>query len=237
MDYYKNGTLMDYFNEVDYTPETTSYQWFAQLCSALQYVHGHHFAHRDVKMDNVLLDHRWRVRLADFGMCVTVERPRQRRNKRQHRQPRRNHRMVGCGDENNSTPSPLTDRLPTVNRSVCGSTQYMSPELLAHKPYHGQLADVWAAGVLLYCLVVGRFPFTGLDVKQVHQPPESPTPRLERKNFGKLQLVRTQNLEGKTFEKRSKSPEHVHLRYKTRYKMWKSEIRNKHYPNHVFDVI
>lgn len=169
MDYYKNGTLLEYFNEVNYTPETTAYQWFAQLCSALQYVHGHRFAHRDVKMDNVLLDHRWRVRLADFGMCVTVECPRQRRK---HRQPQQS-RMVGCGDENDSTPpSPL---LPTVNRSVCGSMQYMSPELLAHKPYHGQLADVWAAGVLLYCLVVGRFPFTGLDIKQAGTPAPSPS--------------------------------------------------------------
>lgn len=146
MDYYKNGTLMDYYNEVEYTPESMAYKWFAQLCAALEYVHDCRFAHRDVKMDNVLLDHQRHVRLADFGMCVAVERPR--------------HTDVcdrsGGGDDGDSALS-----VPVVNRSMCGSAQYMSPELLARGPYHGQLADVWAVGVLLYCLLVGRYPFAG----------------------------------------------------------------------------
>lgn len=148
MDYYKNGTLMDYYNEVSRTPEPLAYEWFAQLCAALEYVHGYGFAHRDVKMDNVLLDDRWRVRLSDFGMC-TVDRPRQ--TTRGATDPRRPCRRI-------------------ANRSVCGSAQYMSPELLAHVPYNGQLADAWAAGVLLYCLLAGRFPFSNeckCDANQV----------------------------------------------------------------------
>lgn len=135
MDYYPTGTLLDYYNEVDHTPESVAYGWFAQLCSALEFVHAQGFAHRDVKMENVLLDQQWHIRLTDFGLCVAVKRPRSRE---------------------------VASR-PVDNRSVCGTPKYMSPELLDGVPYNGQLADVWAAGVLLYCLVAGRFPFPAMD--------------------------------------------------------------------------
>ncbi len=35
----------------------------------------------------------------------------------------------------------------------------MSPELVMKKEYWGDLADVWAVGVLLFSLVSGVFPF------------------------------------------------------------------------------
>lgn len=137
MDFYKNGTLLDYSLEVDRTPEWLAYKWFAQLCAALEYVHWYGWAHRDVKMDNVLLDDRQRVRLADFGMCTFTGRP---------------SHGNGGGRE-------------AVDTSICGSKPYMSPELLAGAPYNGQLADVWATGVVLFCLVTGRFPFGDGDDK------------------------------------------------------------------------
>lgn len=167
MDYYKNGTLLDYCERMNYAPEPVAYEWFAQLCSALEYLHERRFAHRDIKTDNVLLDHRWRVRLADFGMCVAVERP---------QRPCSRCDDGGDHDENGSRTSLLRNfgrgdddavSRPAVNSSICGSLHYMSPELLANGPYHGQLADVWAAGVLLFCLVVGRFPYNGCNSKEV----------------------------------------------------------------------
>lgn len=35
----------------------------------------------------------------------------------------------------------------------------MSPELVMKKEYRGDLADVWAVGVLMFALVSGVFPF------------------------------------------------------------------------------
>lgn len=40
-----------------------------------------------------------------------------------------------------------------------GSPAYISPDVLAGKPYKGKPSDVWALGVILYTIVFGKFPF------------------------------------------------------------------------------
>lgn len=41
----------------------------------------------------------------------------------------------------------------------CGTFDYMAPEVLLKKNYNGHIADVWSAGVNLYIMVTGNFPF------------------------------------------------------------------------------
>ena len=48
-----------------------------------------------------------------------------------------------------------------VDSFFCGTTAYMSPQLLAHRPFCPFKADVWALGVLIYKLVFYMFPFKG----------------------------------------------------------------------------
>ncbi|CEM25272.1 unnamed protein product [Vitrella brassicaformis CCMP3155] len=44
--------------------------------------------------------------------------------------------------------------------TACGTPHYLAPEVLSGgKPWDGRPADVWAAGVILFTLVAGNFPF------------------------------------------------------------------------------
>jgi tRNA A-37 threonylcarbamoyl transferase component Bud32 len=43
-----------------------------QICEALQYAHEFDVVHRDIKPENILLDHRGRVKIADFGLAKIV---------------------------------------------------------------------------------------------------------------------------------------------------------------------
>ena len=45
----------------------------------------------------------------------------------------------------------------------CGTPSYMAPEIVAKKEYYGPPTDIWSAGIVLYCMVVGHFPFKGKE--------------------------------------------------------------------------
>jgi serine/threonine protein kinase len=48
---------------------------FKQLLEALQYMHDNKYVHRDIKSSNILIDHNFRVKLADFGLARCIEPP------------------------------------------------------------------------------------------------------------------------------------------------------------------
>ena len=46
-----------------------------KLCQALSFLHSHHILHRDVKLENVLIDFDLTPRLTDFGMSLVIPTP------------------------------------------------------------------------------------------------------------------------------------------------------------------
>ncbi|OHT05213.1 CAMK family protein kinase [Tritrichomonas foetus] len=49
-------------------------------------------------------------------------------------------------------------------RSVCGSIQYLAPEIVKNKPYT-KAVDIWSTGILIYKIVTGRFPFEDISMQ------------------------------------------------------------------------
>ncbi|RPD65461.1 Pkinase-domain-containing protein [Lentinus tigrinus ALCF2SS1-7] len=67
------GELFDYLAEKGRLSEEETRILFGQLCLAVAYVHEKGIVHRDLKLENVLLDERCRVKLGDFGFTREFE--------------------------------------------------------------------------------------------------------------------------------------------------------------------
>lgn len=67
--------LFSYLEKLNFSPrtETEARSIITQILSALQHIHNHNIAHRDVKLENVLIDNRGRVFVVDLGLCAFIE--------------------------------------------------------------------------------------------------------------------------------------------------------------------
>lgn len=111
-------------------PERDARSIFEPLVDSVRYLHSLHVGHRDIKLENVLLDGRLSPKLIDFGFAT-------------------------C----------MLDRA----KVFCGTPSYMAPEIVLKSEYRGEVADVWALGVLLYVMLTGVFPFKGQTDKELYR--------------------------------------------------------------------
>jgi len=69
LEYVRGRDLLTFMEESGALPEDATRDLFKQICSALQYCHTHGVAHRDVKLDNVMVDDLKKITLIDFGLA------------------------------------------------------------------------------------------------------------------------------------------------------------------------
>jgi len=119
--------------------EALASKCFRGLCSGMAYLHAHRVAHRDLKMENVLIDDKGTVRIADFGVS----------------------RVFGADDS-------VGHVFDTKGTWPYWSPQMCDQDINnVDEPYSAYKADVWAAGVCLWIFIYGTMPFWGQDMTEL----------------------------------------------------------------------
>ncbi|CAL8337005.1 unnamed protein product [Lota lota] len=68
MEYASRGDLYDYICETQKISEREARHFFRQIVSAVHYCHQNGIVHRDLKLENILLDGNGNIKIADFGL-------------------------------------------------------------------------------------------------------------------------------------------------------------------------
>lgn len=73
IEYCENGSFITYMKGHNVLPENIVTFYAEQLISCIEYIHYKGYAHMDIKLDNILLDNYFNIRLSDFGSAVKVD--------------------------------------------------------------------------------------------------------------------------------------------------------------------
>ncbi|CAG9463967.1 unnamed protein product [Pedinophyceae sp. YPF-701] len=113
--------------------ERTAAVYVEQILDAMYFLMKSKVIHRDLKLSNLFLDERGRIKIGDFGLAC----------------------MLKYDGERKTT--------------ICGTPNYIAPEVLAGREGHSYEVDVWSLGVIIYAMLVGRPPFETDDVKRTYR--------------------------------------------------------------------
>ncbi|EDO46091.1 predicted protein, partial [Nematostella vectensis] len=133
----QNGDLLQLLQKKKQLHENEARKIFKKIVKGVLHCHRKGIAHRDLKLENILLSRKNEPIISDFGFA----------------------RYVGGSSDTCMTR-------PRSN-TFCGSYAYAAPEILQGIPYDATSSDVWSLGVVLFAMVTGRFPFDDQDRRQL----------------------------------------------------------------------
>ena len=140
-----NKRLRDYNYREKKLTETETQTYFAQICNAINCVHSNRIAHRDLKLDNILITQvngKEVVKVTDFGCARVVVKDEE-----------------GVVLVENAAGTVTYMAPEALKVYICQNKE--QPELLKRPvlKYNPMRADIWSMGVCLYRMLFFEFPF------------------------------------------------------------------------------
>ncbi|KAI1309850.1 hypothetical protein F5Y03DRAFT_382951 [Xylaria venustula] len=156
LEYASGGELFDYILNHRYLKDQAARRLFAQLISGVGYLHKKGIVHRDLKLENLLLDRNRNIIITDFGFANTFDAADELTEEEELNLPDREYvKRTGL-----DKTKPNGTRKGDLMQTSCGSPCYAAPELVVSDSlYTGRKVDVWSCGVILYAMLAGYLPF------------------------------------------------------------------------------
>jgi serine/threonine protein kinase len=154
LEYLKGQSFSELIGD-DRLPPGRAVQLMVPVVRALECAHRHKIVHRDLKPANIFMTDTGTIKVLDFGIAKLM----------------RGQSLAESG-EGAATSEGLTSMEPrrraelTTRGMVVGTLPYMSPEQWGADSIDHR-TDLWAVGILLYRMVVGRHPLAPLEGEQL----------------------------------------------------------------------
>ena len=151
MDLVGGGDLFQLLEAKGKLPEDWVVVYAAEVALALEHVHSHEVLFRDLKPENVMIGVDGHLKLTDFGLSKQL--------RDEATGPLATQLASSAGESGLSKAR---------TRTICGTPEYIAPEVLQGKPYHSSI-DWWTYGCLVFEMIHGRAPFCSLDMGSLVQ--------------------------------------------------------------------
>jgi protein-serine/threonine kinase len=146
LEYASGGELFDYILNHRYLKDHAARRLFAQLISGVGYLHKKGIVHRDLKLENLLLDRNRNIIITDFGFANTFDPTDELTEDEEMNLSDRDFVKRAGLDKTKANGMRRGDLMQTS----CGSPCYAAPELVVSDSlYTGRKVDVWSCGVIL----------------------------------------------------------------------------------------
>ncbi|KAG6866026.1 hypothetical protein C0991_009435 [Blastosporella zonata] len=152
-EYCQGGSLAALLDHGRIEDENIIQVYSMQMLEGLAYLHKEGVIHRDIKPDNILLDHLGVIKFVDFGAAKILA--------KNHKTMQRSRRAPDASPSPNGMPS--LNGL-AMNNSLTGTPMYMSPEIIKNdKRGRKGAMDIWSLGCVVLECATGKKPWSNLD--------------------------------------------------------------------------